>query len=200
MANHYYDQNDSILDSNPKYINFEIDGYNLKFKTDNGVFSKERVDFGTIVLLENFKLSSGSETVIDIGCGYGVIGITLAKRYPSSKICMVDINDRAVKLANENIEMNNLTNVSAHESNLFDGISVDSCDIVVSNPPIRAGKSVVFGIIEGAYKYLKNGGELWFVIQKKQGASSSEKKMRGLFDVVEIVGIKKGYVIIKAKK
>ncbi len=200
MANHYYDQNDSSLESKPKYIKYEIDSISLEFKTDNGVFSKDRIDFGTMALLESMFLSTGNEIIVDVGCGYGVVGITLAKKYPNSKVYMVDINDRAVKLSNENIKVNNLTNISAYESNLFDNISVEKCDIVVSNPPIRAGKNVVFSIIEEAHKHLNDHGELWFVIQKKQGASSSEKKMKELYSEVEIITIKKGYVIIRAIK
>ncbi len=200
MSNHYYNQNDSLLESKPKYINYIISGFTLKFKTDNGVFSKDRVDFGTTVLLENIKFNGEHNTIVDIGCGYGVVGIALAKQYPDSQIVMIDINDRAVNLSKENLNINRVTNAVVHESYLFENVNINTCDAIISNPPIRAGKKVVFSIIEESYNRLRDGGELWFVIQKKQGAASSEKRMKELYKKVEIVSIKKGYIILKATK
>ncbi len=200
MSNHYYGKNDSNVESNPKYINFEVANHKLKFKTDNGLFSKDRVDFGSMFLLESLTINSDFSTIVDIGCGYGVLGITIGKLHPNKEIYMVDVNDRAIKLSNENIKSNGITNVFAYESYLFQDVNINRCDIVVSNPPIRAGKSVVFSIIEESHARLVGDGELWFVIQKKQGAASSEKKMKELFNSVEVVATKKGYVVLKAKK
>ncbi len=199
MGNHYYTKNDKTLESNPKQIEFRVNGGMLKFTTDIGVFSRDRVDFGTVLMLDTFIPRDDSK-IIDVGCGYGVIGITLAYTNDTISVTMIDVNDRSVKLAKMNAEYNNVKNVDVIESDLFDNVELENVDYVLSNPPIRAGKSVVFKIIEESYERLSVGGELWFVIQKKQGASSSEKKMKELFNDVEIVASKKGYQIIKAIK
>ncbi len=200
MSNHYYTKNDNVLHSKPKNVSVEINGTKLTFKTDSGVFSKNRVDFGTMVLLENIVINPNSKRVVDIGCGYGAIGITIAKLHKSTSVYMIDVNDRAVKLARENIKLNGVENADVIESYLFNDFNEGNIDVILSNPPIRAGKKVVFEIIEEAYNRLKGDGKLWFVIQKKQGAASSITKMEELFNVVEIVETKKGYVIIKAVK
>ncbi len=200
MSNHYYKKNNLTLESKPQYISFVFGDKNLKFKTDVGVFSKERVDFGTTVLLGNFYQENEPQNIIDVGCGYGVIGITLASLYKNSSITMVDINDRAVKLSNENAKINNIINAKAYESYLFDEIDCIKVDVILSNPPIRAGKKVVFDIIEQSYTKLRDGGELWYVIQKKQGAASSIKKMEEIYSKVETITNKKGYLVIKATK
>jgi 16S rRNA (guanine1207-N2)-methyltransferase len=140
-----------------------------------------------------------SNLILDVGCGYGPIGLFLAKTYPNVFVHMIDINDRAIALAKKNAQMNGIENISIYSSDLFANV-VDHFSVVITNPPIRAGKAVVYQLFEESYRQLLPGGELWVVIQKKQGADSAKEKLHTLFSSVEVVEKKKGYVILCAKK
>ena len=139
------------------------------------------------------------KTVLDVGCGYGTIGVTIAKIFPSINVTMVDVNKRAINLCELAIKENNLTNAAVLESNIYENIT-STYDLIITNPPIRAGKQVVHGIILGSYDYLNDGGALWCVIQKKQGSPSAIKVLKETFKTVEVVQNDKGYQIIKAVK
>ena len=196
---HYY-TNNPTTESREKIINSTIANENLKFYTDNGVFSKESVDFGTKTMLESFNTEKEDAKVADIGCGYGVISIFLAKKYPTFKFTMVDVNNRVLELSKKNIELNNINNeVEVLESSSFDNVE-GNFDIVLTNPPIRAGKKIVHKIMIDSYKHLNAQGELWVVIQKKQGLASCKKLLEETFSIVEIVDKNKGYYILKAVK
>ena len=196
---HYY-TNNPTTESREKIINSTIANENLKFYTDNGVFSKESVDFGTKTMLESFATVKGNAKVADIGCGYGVISIFLAKKYPTFKFTMVDVNNRVLELSKKNIELNKIENeVEVLESSSFDNVEGDF-DIVLTNPPIRAGKKIVHKIMTDSYKHLNAQGELWVVIQKKQGMASCKKLLEDTFSMVEVVTKNKGYYILKAVK
>ncbi len=138
--------------------------------------------------------------MLDVGCGYGPIGLTAATLVPNGHVTMVDINERAVQLAIENAERNGITNVTIKQSDLFEQVKDDRFDVILTNPPIRAGKETVHTIFELAYEHLNEGGTLWVVIQKKQGAPSASAKIESLFGRVEEVTKDKGYRILKAKK
>lgn len=195
---HYYENNPD-LKSNPQNINFRFRGKELTFLADAGVFSKTRVDFGTRLLLESITCNLAGKRVLDIGCGYGAIGISLAKFYPNAVIEMTDVNQRALDLARRNAEANEIKNVIISESNLYEQIT-SRFDLIVSNPPIRAGKRIVHEIVEKAYEYLNPDGELWVVIQKKQGAPSLLKKLEAVFPKTSTVAREKGYYIYRSKK
>ena len=196
---HYY-TNNPTTESREKNINSTIANENLKFYTDNGVFSKENVDFGTKTMLESFNTEKEGAKVADIGCGYGVISIFLAKKYPTFKFTMVDVNNRVLELSKKNIELNNINNeVEVLESSSFDNVE-GNFDIVLTNPPIRAGKKIVHKIMIDSYEHLNASGELWVVIQKKQGMASCKKLLEETFSRVEIVTKNKGYYILKAVK
>ena len=196
---HYY-TNNPTTESREKIINSTIANENLKFYTDNGVFSKENVDFGTKTMLESFNTEKEDAKVADIGCGYGVISIFLAKKYPTFKFTMVDVNNRVLELSKKNIELNNINNeVEVLESSSFDNVE-GNFDIVLTNPPIRAGKKIVHKIMIDSYEHLNASGELWVVIQKKQGMASCKKLLEETFSRVEIVTKNKGYYILKAVK
>lgn len=196
---HYY-TNNPTTESREKIINSTIANENLKFYTDNGVFSKESVDFGTKTMLESFTTDKENAKVADIGCGYGVISIFLAKKYPTYKFTMVDVNNRVLELSKKNIELNNIENeVEVLESNSFDNVE-GNFDIVLTNPPIRAGKKIVHKIMTDSYEHLNAQGELWVVIQKKQGMASCKKLLEDTFSMVEVVSKNKGYYILKAVK
>jgi len=196
---HYY-TNNPTTESRGKIINSTIANENLKFYTDNGVFSKESVDFGTKTMLESFSTEKENAKVADIGCGYGVISIFLAKKYPTFKFTMVDVNNRVLELSKKNIELNNINNeVEVLESSSFDNVE-GNFDIVLTNPPIRAGKKIVHKIMIDSYEHLNASGELWVVIQKKQGMASCKKLLEETFSMVEVVTKDKGYYILKAVK
>lgn len=172
------------------------------FYTSNSVFSKKGVDFGSMLLIETVIKENNSfdGTILDMGCGYGPIGIMVAKLLKNSNIAMADINERALKLAAMNAKENKVENrVKIINSSSFDSIN-EMYNIVLTNPPIRAGKNVVFSFYEGAYEHLEQGGKLYVVIQKKQGALSSKEKIAMLFGNCDIAEKKSGYFIFKAEK
>ena len=177
-------------------LNVELLGQRLTFLTDAGVFSKKMIDYGSRVLLSVLDFEAG-EQVLDVGCGYGPLGLTLAKAQGVTAT-MVDINQRALDLAQKNAERNQ---VSAHifQSNVYEKVS-GIFDHIISNPPIRAGKQVVHEVISGSYEHLTEGGDLTLVIQKKQGAPSAKLKMEAVFGNCEIVKKDKGYYILRSEK
>lgn len=198
MSEHYYSREQRV-ESNPKHWNFTLRGCDLKFKTDNGVFSKGEVDFGSRLLVESFRLPEIAGDLLDVGCGYGPIGLALAKD-TGRHVHMVDVNERALSLAKENAEINGISKVSIYESDCLTNVKQQQFAAILTNPPIRAGKKIVHQIFEQSFSYLKDGGELWVVIQKKQGAPSAIEKISALFGDVETVEKKKGYFILRAKK
>ena len=169
-------------------------GKKFVFYTDNGVFSKDGLDFGSRLLLETIPLEAVGGKVLDMGCGYGVFGIVLNKIL-SCNVDMVDVNLRAMHLAEINSKENNCTGVSIFESNCYSNInSKYSC--IVTNPPIRAGKKIVYDIVMNACNYLEDGGSLFLVIRKEQGAKSLIVDLEKLY-TVEVLNKKKGFFILK---
>lgn len=172
------------------------------FYTSNSVFSKSGVDFGSMLLIETVvkENSNFSGSILDMGCGYGPIGVIIAKLIENSNVTMADVNERALELAMMNANENKVENkVKILNSSAFENIK-DKYDIIVTNPPIRAGKDVVFSFYEGAYEHLNDGGKLYVVIQKKQGAPSSKEKITSLFGNCEVADKKSGYFIFRAEK
>jgi 16S rRNA (guanine1207-N2)-methyltransferase len=199
MTNHYY-SNKPEVESNPQSIQFELRGHSLRFKTDQGVFSKREVDFGSRTLIENFELPETEGNLLDVGCGYGPIGLALAKDFEDRMVHMIDVNERALSLANENAKANGIQNVTIYQSDRYQNVKEKRFAAILTNPPIRAGKETVHSILSESYDYLADKGELWVVIQKKQGAPSAMDKMEELFSNVEIAARKKGYYILRSVK
>lgn len=200
MSEHYY-SNKPQVESKPRQFKFTLRESVFVFETDAGVFSKSEVDFGSRVLIDIFEMPNPEGVVLDVGCGYGPIGLSIAKAYPERTVYMMDINERAVALSRKNAEVNGIQNVRIFES---DGLLAVAKDVqvaaVLTNPPIRAGKETIFRFYDEAYERLTEAGELWVVIQKKQGAPSTVSKLEEKFSGVEVVEKKKGYWIIRAKK
>lgn len=198
MSNQYFENNENL-----KSQIFEITYYykqnTIKFLSDAGVFSKRGIDFGSSLLLKNIIITDDAKHILDVGCGYGTIGITLAKSYPNLKVDMVDVNLRAINLTRKNMINNNVNNAIVFESNMYENIE-NKYDLIVTNPPIRAGKKIVHGILLEGYKYLNNDGELWCVIQKKQGAESALKVLKEKYEIVNTICKDKLYYIIQAIK
>ena len=199
MTNHYYSEHPETAHEFDEWA-FELRGKIFQFVTDSGVFSRETVDYGSRVLIDAFDWAQLPEgKILDVGCGYGPIGLSLA--YASERFVeMVDINARAVDLAQGNAKRNRIKNVAIYQSNIYEEVTETDYAAIVSNPPIRAGKKVVHEILTGAYPRLRTGGTLTIVIQKKQGAPSAQKKMQETFGNAEIVIKDKGYYIIRSVK
>ncbi|GAB2695733.1 class I SAM-dependent methyltransferase [Paenibacillus thermoaerophilus] len=198
MADHYYTQNPGAA-RDERTIDIAVRGISLRLTTDSGVFSKGGLDYGSRFLIECLEWSPGAR-VLDVGCGYGPIGLAVAKLDPSARVTMLDINERAVELARRNARSNGLPNAEALASDRLSAVAGREFDVVVTNPPIRAGKSVVHAIFEEARDKLVPGGSLWIVIQKKQGAPSAKARLEELYASVEEVGKDKGYRVFKAIK
>ncbi|OCA81030.1 16S rRNA methyltransferase [Bacillus sp. FJAT-27225] len=198
MADHYYSKKPSV-ESAPKYWDFTLRGQRFRFKTDSGVFSKGEVDFGSRLLIETFAVPDVKGPLLDVGCGYGPIGLALAKTYTDRLVHMIDVNERALGLAEENAKNNAVENIRIYESDRLEGVKETGFSAILTNPPIRAGKKTVHEIFSQSRERLADGGELWVVIQKKQGAPSAIEKLNQLFGEVEVVDKEKGYFIIRAK-
>ncbi|GAA0503424.1 class I SAM-dependent methyltransferase [Salinibacillus aidingensis] len=199
MSEHYY-STDPSSKSNPATWTYRLRNYPLQFTSDIGVFSKGGVDFGSGVLIENFEEPQAEGDFLDLGCGYGPIGLSLAKSFPHRHVFMSDINKRALGLAVQNAEQNRISNVTVLESDLFAAFDQQKFAAILTNPPIRAGKKVVHTILENSFDYIKSGGALWVVIQKKQGAPSAKKKLEEIFSEVSVMKKDKGYYLLRAVK
>lgn len=196
---HYF-KNDPLLESKESIIEYTYDRARLKLVSDFGVFSKERVDFGTNILINKLlEYNLEKSNILDIGCGYGIIGLAIAAKNKNSFITMVDVNERAIFLAKKNKELNNLTNIDIFKSDGYEKVS-KTFDFIITNPPIRAGKEVVDMIVLGGINYLNNNGSIFVVIQKKQGAPSLIERMETIYNEVEVVEKIKGYYIIRGIK
>lgn len=164
------------------------------FYTDNGVFSKKKLDFGTRFLLESIPLETIKGKVLDVGCGYGVIDIILGK-ITSASFEGIDVNKRALHLANMNAKLNNISNVKFYESNCYENVD-SKYDVIITNPPIRAGKEVVYDIVMNAKNHLFEDGILYIVIRKEQGAKSMLRDLEDKY-IVEVINKDKGFFAIK---
>ncbi|MDT2702967.1 class I SAM-dependent methyltransferase [Enterococcus dongliensis] len=198
MANHYYSENPETAHDLHQW-SFELAGKNFQFVTDSGVFSRGTVDYGSRVLIEHFEAEDlPAGTLLDVGCGYGPIGLALAHR-TQRPVEMIDVNNRAVELAQENAKRNGIE-ADIHQSNIYETLHQETYAVIISNPPIRAGKKVVHQILIEAEPLLEVGGSLTIVIQKKQGAPSAKSRMEEVFGNAEIVAKDKGYYIIRSIK
>ncbi|MBQ3307856.1 MAG: class I SAM-dependent methyltransferase [Bacilli bacterium] len=169
-------------------------GHKFIFSTDNGVFSKDGLDFGSRLLLESIPLEEVGGKVLDMGCGYGVFGIIINK-LTSCHVDMVDVNLRAIHLTEINIKKNHCSNIDVFESNTYENIHSKYTSII-TNPPIRAGKRIVYDILMNAKNYLEKDGRLFLVIRKEQGAKSLIIDLEKIY-TVRILERKKGFYILE---
>ncbi|NQJ67782.1 class I SAM-dependent methyltransferase [Streptococcus suis] len=195
MSNMYYEKNPNVAHDIHE-IRVSLLDTQMSFLTDAGVFSKKMVDYGSQVLLKSLDVAKG-KTLLDVGCGYGPLGLTLAKVYDLN-VTLIDVNSRALELAEKNAEKNGVS-ATIFQSDVYEAVE-GSFDYVISNPPIRAGKSVVHEVIAGAKEHLVDGGSLTIVIQKKQGAPSAKKRMEEVFGNCQIIKKDKGYYILESVK
>jgi 16S rRNA (guanine1207-N2)-methyltransferase len=190
----YFDNVD--LKSELRKIDVRIFDMNFSFYSDNGVFAKDKLDFGTRLMLENIDWDNVSGPILDVGCGYGPIGI-IANKITGSVVTMCDVNKRAVHLTERNIKENG-ADCEVTISNCYDNIG-GTYNTIITNPPIRAGKKIVYEILFKAKEHLKNNGCIYLVIHKDQGAKSLLKDLEKEYQV-EVLEKEKGFFVIKCKK
>ena len=190
----YFDNVD--LKSELRTFDVKIFDLILKFNSDNGVFCKDRLDFGTRLLLESIPWNEVGDSILDVGCGYGPIGI-IASKMTDASVTMCDVNKRALHLAEMNCKDNNVS-ATVVESNCYENIQL-RFDCIITNPPIRAGKKIVYEIVFGAKEHLNDNGLLFLVIHKDQGAKSLLKDLGKEYEV-EALEKNKGFFVIKCKK
>ena len=193
---HYF-KDDPNLASNIKEIKFEVNGLIMNLFTDNGVFSKGKVDEGSLAFLKVLLPLDLGKNILDLGCGYGTLGLTLAVAKKEARVTLADINPRALNMCKRNAELHNLSNrVTILQSDIYEKIE-GPYDSIVVNPPIRAGKKVTYKMYEEAKQYLIDGGSLYIVIRKAQGADSASKYIESIFGNVELLDRHKGYHIYR---
>ena len=192
---HYF-TSDPTVKSEERIIEYKIKGKTLTFISDNGVFSKNHIDSATELLVKTIYDEVHGK-ILDVGCGYGVIGITLATSQEIKEVTMIDINHRALELAKRNSVKNKVSSkIKVLESNGFEQIK-EKYDAIITNPPIRAGKSVIYQMYADAKEHLLDGGALYIVINKKHGAPSTIKYLEELFGNAEVLDKKAGFNVIK---
>ena len=196
---HYF-QDDPNLASNYKKISFEVNGITMNLLTDNGVFSKNKVDEGSLAFLKVLLPLELGKNILDLGCGYGTIGLTLAIAKKDARVTLADVNARALNMCRKNAEALNLSQrVTILQSDIYEKIE-GPYDSIVVNPPIRAGKAVTYRMYEEAKQYLIDGGSLLIVIRKAQGAESAAKYIESIFGNIKMLDRHKGYHIYQAVK
>ena len=181
-------------------IDYQVNSIDLKFTTDAGVFSKLRVDYGSGVLIKKMlDVDFPQNNILDVGTGYGPIGLFAAKFWPKQTVEMIDVNQRGLDLAKKNAEINHVNNVAIFSSDVYSHISsAKKYGLILTNPPIRAGKEVVSNILSGAKNHLVTDGVLLVVIQKKQGEPSARKLLTKTFGNCTILKRDKGYYVLQA--
>lgn len=200
MTDHYFTSKPNV-EKNEKEIKTTLRGHALTFITDAGVFSKDRVDFGSQVMIEAIDDSVfPNNRVLDVGCGYGPVGLSLAKANSALKVDMIDVNERALELAKKNAALNEVKGVSIFLSSVYEQVSKTTYGAIISNPPIRAGKQTVHQIITEAKDHLDGNGVIIIVIQRKQGAPSAQKVMEETYGNVTRIGLDKGYWVLQSIK
>ena len=195
MNDHYYSRNPQSA-SNPTDCSFTYRGVDLSFRTDAGVFSRGEVDTGTRLLLEALPEEMSGD-ILDLGCGWGVIGISIARKWPEARVTMADVNLRALELSRDNAARNR-AEVTCTESDGMAAFEGQTFDAVVTNPPIRAGKQVIYKMFADAAERLKPDGALYLVIRKQQGAESCVKYLQTIYGSVEKLDRSGGFWVLKA--
>lgn len=196
MTQHYYTQNPEV-EHDLRQVIFEVLGLRLNCTTDAGVFSRDGLDMGTRILLEALPELHGR--ILDLGCGWGPVGTALGKRYPGAQIVLTDVNSRATELAARNLAANGVTNAAVVQGDGFAAVE-GGFDAIVLNPPIRAGKAVIYALFAEAAKHLRADGALYIVIRKQQGAESAQKHLSLIYADVERIAREKGYWVLRCAR
>ena len=198
MPNDHYYTSAPTSAHKTAYVDMEYRGHALRFETDSGVFSRTELDRGTEVLLDALP-ETVSGSVLDMGCGWGVIGVAIGKHWPDTVITMADINQRACDLSRKNAAAAGVE-ATVIESDGYEKVLGHTYDLILQNPPIRAGKAVIYKMFADASACLHADGELWLVIRKQQGAPSAITYLKTLFEDVDTVEKKSGFWIIRCRQ
>src|SRR5213594_1806326 len=198
MGEHYFAQRPKAM-RRPEQIRFEVRGHAFTFRTDAGVFSRGEIDRGTELLLAALEIGP-CELILDLGCGYGAIGIVAARLSEGGRIIMTDVNERAVALARKNLGANGVANAEVRRGSLYEPVTGLAFDQILCNPPIRAGRGVVDRIVAEAPSHLLEGGKLWMVARTRQGADCLRQRMAHAFGTAEIVKRGSGFKVLRATK
>lgn len=195
---HYFTNNEN-LKSELRTLIYNYEDISFEFFSDNGVFAKNKIDYASKLLVETFikekRDDKSNGYILDVGCGYGFIGIVVGKVL-NKKVELIDVNKRALHLCERNIKLNEV-NGKAYESNAYECVK-NKYEYIITNPPIRAGKETVLSILKGARNHLLDNGELWFVINKDQGAKSTANALKECYNV-EVIAKSKGFFVFRAK-
>ena len=192
----YFD-NDNNVKHNKKIIEFYFNDKKYNVYSDNGVFSKDKFDYGTRLLLDSIDISKLSGNILDLGCGIGVVGIILGTINKNINIDMIDINERALSLVRDNLALNKVK-ANVFSSDVYSNVD-KKYNYIITNPPIRAGKEVVRSFLLGGYDYLNDNGMLYFVMRKDHGVKSIIKELERIYNVT-IVNRDKGFFVILLTK
>ena len=193
MTEHYYAKNPEVAHDERRVI-FEVLGLKIQCTTDSGVFSREGLDMGTRILLEALPEVSGR--VLDLGCGWGPVGVALGKKYPEAELVLTDVNERAAELARRNLRDNGVRDAQVVCGEGFEKVE-GAFDLIALNPPIRAGKATIYALFSDTAARLSAGGALYIVIRKQQGAESAQKHLKTIYNDVERIARDKGYWVLR---
>ena len=196
MNEHYF-TSEPVSAHRERLIDTKLLGREMRFLTDAGVFSRDDVDPGSRLLIDSAGPLTGR--VLDLGCGWGPVGLSLALENPEIDMLMADVNERAVELSERNRRMNGVVNAHVIESDAFESIEGEF-EHILTNPPIRAGKQVIYGMFDESFNRLLPGGDLTIVIRKQQGAPSAKAHLQDLFGNAEVIARGGGYWIIRSRK
>lgn len=191
-----YFENNNNLRSELRKIYYSYENYKFAFNSDLGVFSKDKIDEGSKILAETyFKFGRKNIKVLDVGCGIGFLGIVICK-IMDSIVDMIDVNNRAIHLTEMNIKENKV-DTKVWNSNIYENVT-NIYDVIITNPPIRAGKSVYLTILEEAFSHLNDNGELWFVMRTNHGVKTVIKNLMQQY-IVDVLEKNKGFYVVRVK-
>ncbi|MEM4248478.1 MAG: methyltransferase [Candidatus Nanoarchaeia archaeon] len=198
MEEHYYVENPKS-----KYFEYAIKakicGFDFTFKSASGIFSAREVDRASKLLIEKANLPKSGK-ILDLGCGYGLIGIVAAKLCPRCTVVLTDINKRAVKAAIDSLKLNRIRNAEVRQGNVYEPVSNEKFDVILLNPPMAAGRKLVMKMISEAPKHLNNGGSLQIVARKNKGGEFLFKEMDKIFGKTEVLAKSGGFWVVKGVK
>lgn len=183
----------------PTEISVDLRGFHFRLHTDAGVFSRGELDRGSELLLSALDLGP-CELILDLGCGYGVLGIAAARLSEGGQVILTDVNERAARLAKANLRANGIGNAEVRVGDLYEPVRGLAFDHIISNPPLRAGRAVVDRIVSEAPAHLLEGGHLWLVARTKQGADALRDRMAEAFGNAEIVKRGSGYKVLRSTR
>jgi 16S rRNA (guanine1207-N2)-methyltransferase len=196
---HYYAESPKS-----KYFEYELEdlkirGVEIKLRSATGLFSSKEIDFASEVLVNNMQVPNKGQ-ILDLGCGYGFIGLTAAKLAPKAKIFLTDINRRAVELTKKNIKLNRIKNAEARQGNAYEPVEGETFDAILLNPPMVAGRKIVLHMIEHAVTHLKPKGSLQIVARKSKGGEYLFNRMKTIFSKIEVLAKSGGFWVVKGTK